>query len=72
MPPQLKLYNHFTKSRKHDNIYYFYLQMPEEDNCLILAFKHVLKLRYRAHPQKCKLLLHCTESLEHADIEIIG
>ena len=31
-------------------------------NCLILTSHHVPKLNYRAHAQKCKPLLHGTES----------
>ena len=27
---------------------------------------------YRAHTQKCKALLHCTEALKHDNIEIFG
>ena len=46
--------------------------MPEEHNCLILTYWHVPKLQYGAHANKCKYFLHCTESLEHDDIERIG
>ena len=28
--------------------------------------------KYAAHAQICKPLLHCTESLEHDDIETFG
>ena len=38
----------------------------------ILTSQHVPKLRYRAHAQKCKPFLDCTESLTHDDIEIFG
>ena len=43
--------------------------MPEEHNCLILILASS-KAKYRDHAQKCKPLLHCTESLEHGGIEI--
>ena len=39
---------------------------------LITTSCSVSKPRYRAHAQKCKLLLHCTESLERDEIEIFG
>ena len=55
---------------KRHNIYKFCLKIP--DNCLILTSKHIPKVRYRNHSKKCKLLLHCTESLERDDIEIFG
>ena len=61
MPPKLKLYIHFTKSSKHDNIYKLCLWMLEEQSYLILTPWRVPTLIYRAHAQKCKPLLHCTE-----------
>ena len=30
------------------------------------------EIAYRAHAQKCKHLLHCTESLDRDDVRIIG
>ena len=71
MPQKLNLYIHFTKSSQHDNIYKLCLWMLEEHSCLILTPKHVSTLRYRAHAQKCKPLLHCTKSLKRNDIDII-
>ena len=67
MPPQLKLQIHFTSFR--DNIYQLCLWMPDERSCLISTSKHVLKLRYRAHAEKCKPLVNFTESLERDDIK---
>ena len=46
--------------------------MSEEHNCLILTSWHDPKLRHTAHAQKCKSVLHSTESLKHVDIEIFG
>ena len=43
-----------------------------EHNCSILRNWHVSKLRYRAHDQKYKLLLHCKKSLKCVDIEIFA
>ena len=48
------------------------LWMLEENSCLILTCKHVPTQIYRANAQKCKPLLHCTESLKRNDIEIFG
>ena len=72
MPQKLKLNIQCTKSSKHDNIYKLRLWMLEEHSCLILTSEHVPTLRYRAHSQKCKPLLHCTESLKKVNIEIFG
>ena len=46
--------------------------MPEGHNYLILIPLHVPKLRYGDHAQKCKPLLHCTQSFECGDIDIFG
>ena len=56
MPPRLKIYIHFTKSIKRDNIYKLclYMYMLEEYNYLILISLHIPKLRYRANAKKCK------------------
>ena len=66
MHPQFKLHLRFTKA---PSIYKLCLLMPEEHkiilNINILEFP---KLRYRAHDQKCKTLLNCTESLKQGDI----
>ena len=37
---------------------------------LITTSYSLPKLRYRAHTQKCKPLLHCTDLLERDNIEI--
>ena len=46
--------------------------MSDEDTYLFTTSYSVPKLRYRAHAQKSKPLLHCTKSLKHDDIEIFG
>ena len=38
----------------------------------ILTSLHIPKLRYSTYAQKCKPLLHCTESLNRGDIIIYG
>ena len=70
MPQKLKLHIHLTKSPKCDHIYKLCLWMLEQQSCLILLSYHVPTLRYRAHAQKCKPLLHCTKSLKRKDIKI--
>ena len=72
MPPKFKLHIHFTKSPKRDNIYKLCLWMLKEIGCLKFQHWYVPTLRYRAHTPKCKPLLHCAESLKHANIEIFG
>ena len=69
--PKLK-HIHFTKSPKHDNIYKLCLWMLEEHSRLILTSLDVPTLRYRAHAQKLKPLLNCTESLKYEDNEILS
>ena len=47
--------------------------MLEEPNCLIQTCLYIPKVRYhgyRAQTNKCKSLLHCTESLKYDNIEI--
>ena len=40
------------------------IQISEEDTYLVKTSHSVSKLRYRAHAQKCKPLLHYTSYLE--------
>ena len=53
-------------------IYIIFKYVSDELAYCISTFKHVSNLRHRAHAQKCKALLHCTESLERDDTEILG
>ena len=45
--------------------------ISDEDKYLITNYSFP-KLRYRAHAQKCKALLHSTESLERDGLETCG
>ena len=46
-------------------VYYYQMMKPY----LIITSYSFPKLRYRAHAQKCKPLLHCKESI---DIKVFG